>query len=72
MSQPKLCKDCMHYRRNDGWEAAYDKCAQGAVADLVRGGDPVISKFCVTQRQSSLSESCGPEAKLFEAKRITP
>ena len=63
-----FCKDCEHYRIDESGFAGLDTCRHPSLPDrrdAVRGD--LLPKFCDSVR-SSVGQ-CGPDAKLFEAKR---
>lgn len=73
----KLCKDCKHcYQSWADWFIMGYKHAEcqrfGYRVDLITGKKYPIRSFCSTERGPKLpfmNETCGPEAKFFEAKR---
>jgi len=68
----KLCIDCRHYRANEHGIAAYAKCAAvpaGLTTSMIDGAVSVREAYCTVERGSyGESTTCGPDARLFEAK----
>ena len=63
-----FCKDCEHYQIDESVFTGLDTCSHPSLPDrrdAVRGD--LLPKFCDSARSSM--GPCGPDAKLFEAKR---
>lgn len=60
MSDVKLCKDCRHCRQYGDY--LYPYCLKAGPPDLVRGGNAQVGCY-----EARADESCGPDAKLWEA-----
>ena len=68
----KLCIDCRHYRANERGIAAYAKCTAVPATLATSPIDGTVSSreaYCTVERGSyGESTTCGPDARLFEAK----
>ena len=73
MTDPKLCKNCKHIRRN--WITylfvgdEFSKCGRPVNPDLV-SGKTELKNYCSIERKYWYSiDACGPEGKYFEERK---
>ena len=69
-SEIKLCKDCIHFVRDDQGPAKYSKCKiDTGEIEPVTGGPIFFERYADWERTEDRNRNgCGPEGKNWEAK----